>query len=122
MAKLILMACAGSNATKQVDLSAPQTRIGRGADSDIVIDRNQVSRSHAALEMVGPFVTITDLASRNGVFVNGNRVESQLLRDGDNIVIGDCQIRFLAGDEDVTDVEAMRLTTIPGLLADLQSL
>lgn len=118
MPKLILMSNRGI--TKQVALSGSETRIGRTVDNDIVIDENQVSRSHAVLTVDGPFVSIKDVGSRNGVFVNGTKVNAQILMNGDTIAIGDSQIRFLAGDQDFTDVEALRLMTIPGLLVDLQ--
>ena len=120
MAKLILMVHPGSGTTKQIDLTESQTRIGRAADNHIVIDQNHVSRFHAAVLMEEAFFTIKDMGSRNGVFVNGSRIDSQTLMHGDSIVIGDCQIRFLADDDEMTEIEAMRLMTIPGLLMDLK--
>lgn len=117
MPTLIVMT--GPESTKQVPLRIPETRIGRSAENDVVIDSQQVSRFHAVLAVDGPFVTIRDLDSRNGVYVNGAKVDSQVLAHGDGLVIGGCQMRYLASDQEFTAIEALRLATVPGLLIDL---
>lgn len=117
MPKLIVMTHPGK--TKLVTLQTTDTRIGRGNSNDLILDSDRASRLHAVVTVGDAFVTITDLDSRNGTFVNGERVQSQVLMNGDSIVIGDCQMRFLAGEQEVTPVEALRLMTIPGLLVDL---
>ena len=48
--------------------------VGRAPICDIVIDNNMVSRQHFALEYDGQNMFIQDLATRNGTFVNGNRI------------------------------------------------
>ncbi|MDR6539493.1 FHA domain-containing protein [Variovorax soli] len=113
MPKLLLLM--SPNATKQVALRKPETRVGRALGNDVVIRHERVSRFHALLTVDGPFVTIKDLGSSNGVFVNGVRIDTQHLVDGDTISIGGCAMRFLAGDQDYTEIEALRLLTIPGL-------
>jgi pSer/pThr/pTyr-binding forkhead associated (FHA) protein len=71
--------------------------IGRGEGSDVQIywDRD-VSRAHAELERVGGVWTISDDGlSRNGTFVNGERVGSrQRLRDGDVLRVGQTVMVF----------------------------
>ncbi|MBT2325674.1 FHA domain-containing protein [Variovorax paradoxus] len=110
-----------ANTTKQIKLRKPETRIGRATANDVVIRHERVSRFHAALVVDGPFVTIKNLASSNGVYVNDIKVEAQHLVDGDSISIGGCRMRFLAGDQDFSSVEALRLLTIPGLPVELAS-
>ena len=118
MSKLIVMTHPGK--TKLVALQGSETKIGRAIANDLVLDSERVSRFHAVVTVGPAFTTIQDMKSRNGTFVNGERVvESQALTNGDSITIGDCQIRFLAGDQEVTQVEALRLMTIPGLLVDM---
>ena len=117
MPKLILMK--GIAATRQFSLLAKQTTIGRASTNDVVLDAMQVSRHHALVTIDGPFVTLSDLGSRNGVFVNGVKVRSQVLVGGDEVSIGTFKIRFLSGDLDPSRVDAMRLVTTPELLADL---
>lgn len=71
--------------------------IGRGEGSDLQIhwDRD-VSRAHAELERIGGLWTISDEGlSRNGTFVNGDRVSArQRLRDGDIVRVGSTAIVF----------------------------
>lgn len=66
--------------------------IGRAPDNDIVLDDETVSRHHARILVepgIGnPQIYIQDLASANGVLVNGQRQVRQLLHDEDRIVIG----------------------------------
>jgi pSer/pThr/pTyr-binding forkhead associated (FHA) protein len=118
MPKLIVMTDMAN--TRQVALRARETTVGRASTNDIVIDNEQVSRLHAVLVTEGPSVTVRDLDSRNGVQVNGVKVASQQLAHGDTLSIGNCQMRFLASDQDLSEVEALRLMTIPGLLVDLE--
>jgi pSer/pThr/pTyr-binding forkhead associated (FHA) protein len=82
-----------------VPLDAQRARltIGRGEGSDVQVhwDRD-ASRAHAELERVGGVWTISDDGlSRNGTFVNGERIGSrQRLRDGDVLRIGRTVIVF----------------------------
>jgi hypothetical protein len=80
--------------TEFVHVLGRRTRIGRGADNELVLDTKHVSRYHAVL-LAGPaHTTIEDLNSTNGVFVNGKRVTRQALKDGDRINIGRTQFRY----------------------------
>ncbi len=58
-----------------------------------VIDRG-VSREHAKIVRVGEMVFLHDLGSRNGSYVNGERVKEELLREGDIIRVGATQLQF----------------------------
>ena len=72
----------------EVDLEEKDNSLGRSAGCDVVIDEDGVSRDHARIVMNGRRATIEDLESRNGTFVNGRRVERQVLADGDRIKLG----------------------------------
>jgi hypothetical protein len=62
--------------------------IGRDAECDVVIPDRQVSRYHARLTTTEDGVTIEDLASKNGSYVNGLKTSAiQLLQDGDLVQI-----------------------------------
>jgi pSer/pThr/pTyr-binding forkhead associated (FHA) protein len=54
------------------------------------------------------------MGSRNGTFVNELRVTTHTLDNGDAIVIGDCQLRFLYSNEDLPQEHALRMMTLPG--------
>jgi len=70
--------------------------IGRTKENDICIPSRAVSRDHARLLMSPRSVTIVDMDSANGCFVNETPVKKQTLRDGDVLRIGDRSYRFVA--------------------------
>ncbi|GAA2740314.1 DUF3662 and FHA domain-containing protein [Terrabacter aerolatus] len=77
------------------------TTLGRDETADIVIDDPGVSRRHSEIRVTtdGPHLvtSIRDLNSTNGTFVNGDRVSSQRLQDGDRLTIGRTSATFRAG-------------------------
>ncbi len=76
--------------------------IGRDKKCDILLDSPEISREHAKLEKnsVGMFV-LTDLGSKNGVFVNGKKVDKAVLHENDKIRFGPYIIwKFLYQDEE----------------------
>jgi hypothetical protein len=62
--------------------------------SDITLDDSSTSRLHAMLFYDEVGVGVLDLVSKNGTFVNGEEVESRLLRMGDAIEIGESKMVF----------------------------
>ena len=79
---------------KEVELVKPRTTLGRRPNNDIVIDNLTVSGEHAALHLQDQTVEVEDLGSTNGTFVNGQPIERQALRDGDQVIIGKYEVRF----------------------------
>jgi diguanylate cyclase (GGDEF)-like protein len=75
--------------------------IGRSPQCDVHLDEEGISRRHARIQRrEDGNVVIQDLESRNGTFVNGARVESHVLKDGDKIQIGSISIlKFSYQDE-----------------------
>jgi hypothetical protein len=77
------------------------TILGRDDIADIILDDPGISRRHSELRVTtdGPrFVTtIRDLGSTNGTFVNGERITSEHLEDGDRITVGRTSITFRGG-------------------------
>jgi len=64
--------------------------LGRGSGSDIVLAGPLVSRRHAELTDTAHGLVVTDLGSRNGVFVNGHRIASPVVLEvGDTLAVGD---------------------------------
>jgi pSer/pThr/pTyr-binding forkhead associated (FHA) protein len=86
---------------KEVQLTKDRTTLGRRPYNDIVIDNLAVSGEHAVIHMSGSEVTLEDLNSTNGSYVNGKSIKRQLLQNGDGIEIGKYKIKFVseaAGD------------------------
>ena len=71
-----------------------KARIGRSEESEIVLVDPSVSRAHAVVEIRGGAPVVRDVGSTNGTFVNGRRVRSHQLRDGDELLFGDTKMRF----------------------------
>jgi len=63
--------------------------IGRQLDNQIAVVHPTVSRRHACIARKGEDVVLRDAGSTNGTFVNGAKVTSAVLKDGDIVRIGD---------------------------------
>ena len=81
--------------TEVVHVLGRKTTVGRIPDNDLQIDAKFISRHHAVI-LAGPaHAIIEDLNSTNGVTVNNRRITRQPLKDGDSVVIGKTQFRFV---------------------------
>lgn len=79
------------------ELSTGQNFVGRDEDADIQISLSAVSRQHACLNVRADHVTIQDLESANGTFVNNAPLKQETtLADGDLISIADLELKFYA--------------------------
>jgi DNA-binding winged helix-turn-helix (wHTH) protein len=69
--------------------------LGRDATADVQIDDTTVSRKHAAITIRKDAVTIEDLSSKNGTFLDGVKlIGPASIHDGQTIVLGDASIVF----------------------------
>jgi hypothetical protein len=74
---------------RSVDLSQHSTvGIGRALDNDVILDDASVSRHHARLIARAGSWLLEDLSSSGGTFLNGRPVESEYVRQGDEIRLG----------------------------------
>lgn len=74
--------------TQRFPLDRPEQVLGRGSDAELRVDSEELSRRHARFTVRDGEVTCEDLDSKNGVFLNGVRVHSVVLRDGDLLQMG----------------------------------
>jgi len=81
---------------EMIPLTLEWTRIGRSLAANVRFDDPTVSRRHALLERQPGGIRVLDDRSLNGVFVNGERVDGRMLKDGDEIVIGRYHLSFLS--------------------------
>ena len=81
--------------SRTIALTREWTRIGRSLAADIRFDDPTVSRRHALIVRQPDGVRVLDDRSLNGVFVNGERIEGRVLKDGDEIIIGRYRLNFL---------------------------
>jgi len=79
----------GSNSGKLIKIPAPKCVIGRGDDCHLRPQSDAVSRQHCAIITTENEVTVRDLNSRNGTFVNGERIgEEAVLLTSDVLRVG----------------------------------
>lgn len=82
------------------DLEIPDGEfvIGRSPECQLALDDARVSRKHAVLRATPTGVVVEDLGSRNGVTVNGKKIEGQqLCIDGDRVTIGSQEMLIYKG-------------------------
>ena len=84
--------------------------IGRSADLDMVLVEDMVSRRHARIVVSGDSVSLADLGSTNGTFVNGQRITEAEIKEGDRILIGTSILKLveLQAGSRTMDADAMR--------------
>ena len=115
---------------KHIDLEKHRTTLGRKRHNDVVLDSIVVSGDHCVFEKHDvDEVTVEDLKSTNGTYINGRAIKSrQLLRDKDLITIGNFNLLFLVGLEPVAGLAVPSTLTMslaslafPGTSASLQA-
>src|SRR4051794_27065320 len=77
-----------------ISLQRPVLLVGRHPECDIRLDLPSISRRHCIFALAYDRLTIRDLGSRHGVWVNGLLSDEALLRPGDEIAIGPLLFRF----------------------------
>jgi predicted component of type VI protein secretion system len=83
-----------------LELNEGTFAVGRNASCQLSLDDPLVSRRHALFEVGAGGVTVEDLNSRNGVIVNGHRIDTKVqVTVGDRILIGSQELTLLAARE-----------------------
>ena len=81
--------------SREIPLSIGEVLFGRDDAAQVRIDDASVSRRHARLVVRGASATLEDLGSKNGTFVNGDRIAGPLgLSDGDQVRVGRARLVF----------------------------
>jgi hypothetical protein len=84
----------GRNASYEIELRRPVTVIGRGSDADLRLADQAVSRKHAEIRVSGGEAVLNDLQSTNGTTLNGARITTGRLADGDEVRLGETLLIF----------------------------
>lgn len=83
---------------REILLVPGENFLGRDPDSVVWLDSPEVSRRHALILVEGEEATLEDLGSRNGTFLNGEKIEAPVtLSDGDVVSLGGERMVFRAG-------------------------
>jgi hypothetical protein len=80
---------------REYPLLEGETLVGRGAECGVRLPSSQVSRVHARLRIAGRKVTVEDMGSKNGTWVNGDRKQGPApIADGDEVIFGTFAVMF----------------------------
>lgn len=102
----MLFVVEGPSLQQEFPLNRPQVLLGRSSTVEIPIDHEMVSKHHAKISFQNNQHVITDTGSRNGVFVNGLRVETHVLQHRDEIQIGPARFVYSETGERVVSPPA----------------
>jgi two-component system, cell cycle response regulator len=102
---------------KRFVLDRPKLQIGRGADAQLVLDGDSVSRRHCHFERRGASWWLVDDGSTNGTYLNEEQVTAKQLANGDRIKVGPTILKFLTGADAEAKYheEIYRMTIVDGL-------
>ena len=85
MAKLTYSTLKGD---KTIDVAEEPITVGRQLGNFITLNDDQLSRFHCVIEMKRGVLGVRDLGSRNGTYVNGEKIKAKRLQDGDKVRVG----------------------------------
>ena len=84
----------GPGAPARFDIEGVHQVIGRSPTAEIRVESAEVSRRHGLLNQVGLEYRVEDLESRNGIYLNGVKIHSAVLREGDVLQLGNAVFVF----------------------------
>ena len=93
MAKLVLSF--NDEVVKEYELDKELITIGRKPDNDIHIDNLATSSKHAKVLTILNDSFIEDLDSTNGIYIDGNKIAKHALKNGENIIIGNHELKYV---------------------------
>jgi len=100
---------------RRVAITTSPFTIGRSDDCEAIVPDFRVSRLHARIVQEAGEYLIVDADSRHGTFLNGERVERALLKNGDEITLGAPGVKLVFAEDEpassATNVLLSRLVT-----------
>ena len=103
----------GPDAGKRIKLVRFPVSIGRDPSNDIILADDEVSRHHVRLKQRGRLFVLEDLESRNGSYVNGDKVLNSILKNSDKILLGSTELVFHSQQHHVQFATEMNQLNIP---------
>jgi pSer/pThr/pTyr-binding forkhead associated (FHA) protein len=82
---------------RSCELKVGKTTIGRVEDNAFQIPEPSVSSHHCEISLLGTVVSVKDLDSTNGTFIDGNPVKEAVLKSGQTLRLGQVELRFENG-------------------------
>lgn len=110
MAKLLVQESSG---VREFELVDNEVHIGRELDNTLRLADPSISRHHCIIRRTTTGFEVQDLQSSNGVLLNGSRVQTAPIRDGDRITLGQMQLTFVDPDSSVGATVAVHKDSVP---------
>ncbi|MFN8011039.1 MAG: FHA domain-containing protein [Holophagaceae bacterium] len=110
MAKLLVQESSG---VREFELVDNEVHIGRELDNTLRLADPSISRHHCIIRRTTTGFEVQDLQSSNGVLLNGSRVQTAPIRDGDRITLGQMQLTFVDPDASVGATVAVHKDSVP---------
>ncbi len=106
----------------RVSVSQFPVTLGRDEANQICIPDDQISRFHVRIKRRGRLLIVEDLDSRNGTFLNGDRIVNAVVRTGDKIHIGSTEIAVFSTEAEISldPADLRRLDTNEGPEINIQ--
>jgi diguanylate cyclase (GGDEF)-like protein len=101
--RAFVVVLAGDRMGEMFRLREDKTTIGRGVQTDVRINDEGISRTHAMVEWDDGAYYLLDAGSTNGTFANGDKVDRHLLAEGDKIQIGATSVLRFTFHDDVDE-------------------
>jgi hypothetical protein len=95
MAKLILNP--GTTFAREISLRGGRLTLGRSPENDIQINDATISSHHCEMNVSDISVSIKDLGSTNGSFIDGKRIDRAVLQSGQSVRLGNVEAQFDLG-------------------------
>ena len=111
-----LVQYSGTNIGRRYVIDQIDMVIGRSPECSITVNEQSVSRKHASCTTIDGEVSIQDLGSSNGTFVNDNKIDTKTLQDGDILRLGTVLFKYFAQGnvENIFHDKIYRMATIDG--------
>jgi len=94
----LVIVARGPNAGSTYLVETEPVSVGRHPESTIFLDDITVSRRHSVIEHLGDDFRIRDVGSLNGTYVNHDRVDKAVIKNGDEIQVGRFVLVFRVGE------------------------
>ena len=92
----------GKKAGTRVPLSVFPIVVGRDKKNSLSVDDHEVSRHHFRIKKRGRLYILEDMDSRNGTYLNGDKIINSVIQTGDKILIGHTEFTFITSETNLS--------------------
>ncbi len=110
-----LVVFSGGAWVNELPLDKTTLSIGRDPQGDLQLADPKISRLHARLTQISSNYFIEDCNSTNGTLLNGRPVHKHIFRPGDNLQIGNFELRYVLADDAAQLDETMHAVVQPAI-------